>query len=77
MRIGNAEEVILMREIESVHESIWSRQPRIELLLKYPGRLGRVIVFIPARYTLIPFSRSALFYELEERIRNASAEATR
>jgi hypothetical protein len=75
VRIGDAEEVILMREIESVHESIWSRQPRIELLLKYPGKFGRVIAFIPARYSLVPFSRSALFYELEERVRIASAEA--
>jgi hypothetical protein len=74
VRIGNVQEVILMHEIESVKESIFSRSPRIELVLTYPGKFGRVIAFVPARYSLIPLSRSALFHELEERVRIAQAE---
>ena len=75
VRIGDAEEMILMRDIESVKESLFSRQPpRIELVLKYPGRLGRIIAFVPSRYSLVPFSRSAVFHELEERVRIAHAE---
>jgi len=74
VRIGDLEEVILIHEVESVKESLFLRQPpRIELVLKYSGTFGRVIAFVPARYSLIPFSRSALFYELEERVRIAHA----
>jgi hypothetical protein len=76
VRLGDAEEVILMHDIESVKESIFSRRPpRIELVLRYQGKFGRVIAFVPARFSLIPFSRSALFYELEERVRIACAKA--
>ncbi len=76
VRIGDLEEEILIHEIESVKESLFSRQPpRIELVLRYPGKFGRVIAFVPARYSLIPLSRSALFYELQQRIRSASAKA--
>lgn len=78
VRIGDNEERIPMHEIEHVKEFNYRRQPpRVELVLKYPGKFGRVISFIPIGATMahfVPFSKTALFHELEERVRIAHAE---
>ena len=77
-RIGGREESVLLQEIESVKESSYAKQPpRLELVLKYPGNFGRVIAFIPVGATMVyfvPFTKSELFHELEERVRIAHAE---
>ena len=69
-------EHIPLAEIEAVKESIWRRQPpQIELVLKAPGKLGRVIAFVPTNYTLVPLMRSPLTYELRDRVARASRES--
>ena len=56
-------------QIEAIKESIWVRNPpRVELVLKASGPLSRVVAFIPASYSLVPFERSAIFHELTQRL---------
>jgi len=75
IRVGNEQEDVPLREIERVEESIWFKQPsRLELVLRSPGKYGRVISFIPAGFSMLPFSRSSTFHELEDRLLRARAE---
>lgn len=75
VRKGDIEIDVPLREIETVKESVFQKQPpRIELLLKVPGPFGRVIAFIPNRYTLMPLTRSELTYELNHRVARAHRE---
>ena len=76
VRKDGVEELVSFIEIEEVKESIWHRgPPRVELVLRAPGRLGRVIVFTPLKYSLVPFERSAVYYELTDRVARAQREA--
>jgi hypothetical protein len=69
VRVGAAEERVALGEIEAVRESRFMKQPpQIELLLKHPGRFGRIIAFVPTGYTFVPLAKSPLFYELKQRI---------
>jgi len=75
VRKGAIEIDVPLAEIEGVRESLFQKQPpRIELLLKAPGPFGRVIAFIPSRYSLMPLTRSELTYELRERVDRAHRE---
>jgi hypothetical protein len=75
VRIGKELEDVPIREIERIAESIWFKQPsRLELVLRAPGKFGRVISFIPAGFSMVPFTRSATFHELEDRLSRARAE---
>src|SRR5687767_6954596 len=72
VRVGGAEERVALGEIEDVKESRFMKQPpQIELVLRYPGRFGRVIAFVPTGYTIVPLAKSPLFYELKGRILEA------
>ena len=42
--------------------------PQIELVMRHPGRFGRVIAFVPTGYSFVPLTKSPLFYELKQRI---------
>ena len=78
VRQGEIVEQVPLGEIEAVKESIWQRHgpPRIELVLKTPGKLGRVIAFVPVNYTLMPLTRSPMTYELSDRVERAQREYT-
>ena len=79
VRDGHVQEDIPLIEIESVKEPILMgrRLARIELVLNAPGKLGRAIAFIPIESSLIPFQKSALTRELEERVERARRESQR
>ncbi|MGH9220030.1 MAG: hypothetical protein ACRD1W_12055 [Vicinamibacterales bacterium] len=68
VRVGPDEERVSLGTIEDVKESRLMKQPpQLELVLTHPGKFGRVISFIPTGYTLLPLTKSPLFYELKER----------
>jgi hypothetical protein len=67
---------ILLRDIEYVTTMFYSEPPRIRLVLKSPRQFGRVVAFIPARYTANPFDPAGLFQELRERVRIANMTNT-
>ncbi|HJU41209.1 MAG TPA: hypothetical protein VJ691_00285 [Vicinamibacterales bacterium] len=72
VRVNGEEYRVPLADIEEVKESALVKQPpRIELILRYPERFGRIISFVPTGYSVIPFAKSALFYELTERVRFA------
>ena len=63
-----------LTDIEEIKESAMYKQPpRIEIVLRAPATFGRILTFIPTGYSLVPFSKSSLFYELTERVRVARA----
>jgi hypothetical protein len=69
VRVGAAEERVALGEIDEVKESRLMKQPpQIELVLRRPGRFGRVIAFVPTGYSMLPLTKSPLFYELKQRI---------
>jgi hypothetical protein len=69
VRVGAAEERVALGEIDEVKESRLMKQPpQIELVLRHPGRFGRVIAFVPTGYSMLPLTKSPLFYELKQRI---------
>ena len=69
VRVGAAEERVALGEIDEIKESRLMKQPpRIELVLRHPGRFGRVIAFVPTGYSMLPLTKSPLFYELKQRI---------
>lgn len=75
VRVGGAEERVTLGEIDDVKESRFIKQPpQIELVLRHPGRFGRVIAFVPTGYTIVPLAKSPLFYELKGRISEARRE---
>lgn len=75
VRNNGIEERVLLSEIAQVRESIWRQgPPRVELLLRTPGALGRVIAFMPTSYSLFPLSRSPVFHELTARVERAHQE---
>jgi hypothetical protein len=75
VRKDGIEERVPLTEIETVTESIWNkRPPRLELVRRSAGKLGRVIAFIPTNYSVAPFSKSALFYELTDRVVRVQSE---
>jgi hypothetical protein len=75
IRDGDIREDVPLHAIEAVKEPMWNRRvPRIELLLKAPGQLGRVIAFIPVESSWVPFQKSALTQELEDRVERAQRE---
>ena len=68
VRVGAAEERVPLGMIEDIKESrVMKQPPQLELVLTHPGKFGRVISFIPTGYSLVPFTKSPLFYELKER----------
>ena len=68
VRVGADEERVPLGTIEDVKESPLMKQPpQLELVLTRPGKFGRVISFIPTGYSLVPLTKSPLFYELKER----------
>lgn len=76
VRVGAEEERVPLRTIEDVKESrVMKQPPQLELVLTHPGKFGRVISFIPTGYSLVPLTRSPLFYELKERIAAARRQA--
>jgi hypothetical protein len=71
VRIGKEEERILFSHIESVEQSNL-KPPRITLKLRYAGKFGHEIVFIPAGLFTDPsWRQTAVLHELEERVRAA------
>lgn len=70
VRIGRDEERIAFSHIASVHEYN-SKPPRIRLTLEYEGQFGREIDFIPAGLFKMSWGKSAVFHELDERVRAA------
>ena len=78
VRQGDVEEDIVFDEIEAVKEPMWTRRPpRIEILRTTSGKLSRAITFIPIEYSWIPFKKSALTLELEERVARLDVHAVR
>lgn len=76
VRVGPDEERVPLGEIEDVKESRLMKQPpQLELVLTRPGKFGRVISFIPTGYSIVPLTKSPLFYELKERIAAARRHA--
>jgi hypothetical protein len=71
VRIGREEERIPLIHVESVHESHNLKPTRIQLTLKYETRFGREIEFIPAGLFKMSWGKSAVFQELDERVRAA------
>ena len=75
VRQGGAEARVALGEIDEVKESRFMKQPpQIELVMRHPGRFGRVIAFVPTGYTFVPLTKSPLFYELTQRIAVARRE---
>jgi len=75
VRQGGTEERVALAEIEDVRESRFMNQPpQIELVMRHPGRFGRVIAFVPTGYSFVPLTKSSLFYELTQRIAMARRE---
>jgi len=72
VRIDTVECRLLLSDIEYVTAMFYSEPPRIRLVLKSPRQFGRVVAFIPARYTANPFDPTGLFQELRERVRVAN-----
>ena len=70
VRMGREEERISFSNIASVHEYNL-KPPRIRLNLKYEGKFGREIDFIPAGLFKMSWGKSAVFQELDERVRAA------
>ena len=70
VRIGRDEERIFFSNIASVEES-GRRPPNIHLTLTYESKFGREIVFIPAGLFQLSWGKSAVFQELDERVRAA------
>ena len=76
VRKDGIDEHVPLADIETVTESLWNRQPpKLELVLRAPGKLGRVISFVPANFSTAPFSRSALYFELSDRVARAQRQA--
>lgn len=75
VRYGKEEQRIPFDHIERVAESHVLRAPtRIELVLKHPGKFGRVIVFIPAGFfTQMSLGKTAIFHELDGRVRRSDS----
>jgi hypothetical protein len=73
VRQAGIEESVPLTEVEEVKEPLWPLwgMPRIELVRRAPGALGRVIAFIPRSHNWIPFQESALTLELRGRARQA------
>jgi hypothetical protein len=78
VRKDSGELVVPFDHIEAIRETSWLRNPpRLELILKAPGPLGRVIAFIPSSYSLVPFAKSAIFHELTQRLEMARRQEGR